>query len=583
MNCVARSLAASQVPAGIDSDLAEFREMVSRFRTGELSAEDFRAFRVPRGIYEQRESGTYMLRVRVPAGALLAGSMRRLAEVAQTFGNGVLHVTTRQDVQIHRVRLEGICPALESLREAGLTAKGGGGNTVRNITACADCGICADETFDVAPFALALTERFMNDPTSFQLPRKYKIAFSGCPRDCAGAGIHDLGFIAQEENGVKGFAVYVGGGMGGKSRVAELLHDFVPAADAFLVGEAIKRVFHKHGERKDKHRARLRFLVERIGFNTFTELYQSELRVLQAAGLDRLQPEPLVQGSRRERVDETGLNHESGDYEAWRRLNVRPQKQAGFFIIDLPLPLGDIAAEKLAALAEMVTRHQGISVTATQSQNFALSWVTAAELAQMYGRLRPLGLAQALPPVLRNLVACAGASTCRLGICLARGLAKAMAERLASSDLDLERVGEIKIQISGCPNSCGRHRIADIGFEGAARSIGGKLVPHYTVLLGGRLAQGKTRFGQSIGTIPAKNLPAFLQDFLAAFLASVETPDFQRFLDNGGLRTAAKFIAQYQAVPAFEQNPGFYSDWGAEQLFSLAGRGPGECSAGPAP
>ncbi len=231
----------------------------------------------------------------------------------------------------------------------------------------------------------------------------------------------------------------------------------------------------------------------------------------------------------------------------------------------------------------MVTRHQGISVTATQSQNFALSWVTAAELAQMYGRLRPLGLAQALPPVLRNLVACAGASTCRLGICLARGLAKAMAERLASSDLDLERVGEIKIQISGCPNSCGRHRIADIGFEGAARSIGGKLVPHYTVLLGGRLAQGKTRFGQSIGTIPAKNLPAFLQDFLAAFLASVETPDFQRFLDNGGLRTAAKFIAQYQAVPAFEQNPGFYSDWGAEQLFSLAGRGPGECSAGPAP
>ncbi|UCD59051.1 MAG: nitrite/sulfite reductase, partial [Candidatus Hydrogenedentota bacterium] len=271
------------VPDRAAAELEKLREMAEQFKGGELSAARFQAFRVPMGVYEQRESGTFMLRVRLPAGGTLPHQMRGLARVAKKYGNGILHVTTRQDIQVHRVPLDGIYPALVALLEVGLSTKGGGGNTVRNITACYDSGVCQKEAFDVAPYAVALTEFLLPDRLSFELPRKYKIAFSGCSMDCAGATVNDLGFIAKRRGDGLWFSVYVGGGMGAHSRVADLLEEFVPASEFYLLAEAVKRVFDRHGNRKNKRKARLRFLIEQIGFEPFRRLYEGELTKLREA------------------------------------------------------------------------------------------------------------------------------------------------------------------------------------------------------------------------------------------------------------------------------------------------------------
>jgi sulfite reductase (ferredoxin) len=276
----------------LEEEVELFGREIERFRRSEVSEAEFRTFRVPRGVYEQRESGTYMLRVRFPAGVVLPEHMRALAHASQEFGNGVLHVTTRQDIQVHRVLLDNIQPALSVLAAAGLSTKGGGGNTVRNITGCSDAGVCPYEQFDVAPYVSAVTERLLPDPLSYQLPRKYKLAFSGCPRDCAGATVNDLGFIAKTREGQRGFAVYVAGGMGASSRVSDLLEEFIPAEEAHLTAEAVKRVFDQHGNRRSRNRARLRFLVQDIGLPRLRELYAAELSKLKQSAPASLRPEP---------------------------------------------------------------------------------------------------------------------------------------------------------------------------------------------------------------------------------------------------------------------------------------------------
>ena len=569
-----------QLPASMVDDLETLQRMVGQIQAGEISALQFRAFRVPFGVYEQREAGTFMLRIRLAAGGLLPHQMRALARVSKTYGNGILHLTTRQDIQVHRVSLDAIHPALMSLYEAGLSAKGGGGNTVRNITACYDAGVCRDEVFDVTPYALALTEQLLADPLSFQLPRKYKIAFSGCGRDCSGATVNDLGFIAKRRDGTLGFAVHAGGGMGAQSRVADLLEEFVPASEAYLVAEAVKRVFDQHGNRKNKHKARLRFLIDRIGFDAFRQLYESQLTELQGASLAHPTIRPLPEPDPPAGKDDLSPTAPAAGFEDWRKKNVTPQKQEGHYTIQLPLVLGDIEADDLNTLAGIVETYGERMLRTEQHQNAFIRWVPESQLAELHAELVQIGLATSQPPILRDMVACAGASTCQLGICLSRDLATAIVDGLSRADLDLQGLGNLKLQISGCPNSCGRHPIAQIGFFGAARRVSGRLAPHYVVVLDGKVEEGHTRLAERRGTIPARNVPAFLKDFLAAFTESAQHPDFEGFLDSGGKEIANTLVSAYRYVPDFAQDKNYYYDWGAERVFSLAGRGPGECSAG---
>jgi len=566
-----------KLPESQKEDLDRFKEQVGGFKSGAVSAAEFRSFRVPQGIYEQRREGAFMLRVRLPAGGLLPHQMRTLARVARSYGNGILHVTTRQDIQVHDVALDDVHPGLVELFAAGLSTKGGGGNTVRNITACYDAGVCVREAFDVSPYAVALTEFLLSDPLSCQLPRKYKIALSGCSEDCAGATVNDLGLVARRRGDELGFAVYVGGGLGARSRVADRLADFVPAEDIHFVAEAVKRVFDKHGNRKNRRRARLRFLIEQIGLDRFRALFETQLSEVRNAGL----PAPRVRSlPKRASSAQQSAEAPSEGFALWREKNVTPQKQSGYCLAHVPLPLGDIPADALARLAEVVEQHGEGMARTTQSQNLVIRWVHESELPALHRKLVGLALGATLPPIVRDMVTCAGASTCKLGICLSRGLAEALARGLSQSGLELDSLGDLRINISGCPNACGRHPLGQIGLFGAARRVAGRLVPHYVVQLGGRTREGATRLAEGKDAVPARNVPALLADILRAFRESDEYPDYDSFLDARGREMAGKLISKHKQVPPFEQDKNYYYDWGAEALFSLAGRGPGECGAG---
>jgi len=559
-----------RLPACLREDLEQLRRMTAQFKAGQIDAGRYKAFRVPMGVYEQRESGRFMLRIRLPAGVLLPHQLRALADAAEKYGNGILHVTTRQDIQLHRVALEGIYPALVELAEFGLSAKGGGGDGVRNITACRNAGVCANEVFDVTPHSILLTELLLADPTSFRLPRKFKIAFSGCGNDCAGAAVNDLGLIAARRDGREGFAVYVAGGMGARSRLADPLEEFVGVSDAPLVAEAVKRVFDKHGDRQNRRRARLRFLVERIGLEAFVDLYRRELRRLREA--PPACPSPCSPARREQPAggpDESPPCESPADFKTWRRMNVSEQKQSGFYLVEIPLFLGDLPAATSRRLADVVERYGERMLRTTQWQNLALRWVPEGQLPALHEKLAGVfGAATGWPAVIREMVSCTGASTCRLGICLSRGLAAAAADALRRSGIDLDGLGELKILISGCPNSCGRHPIADVGFFGGARRVDGRPVPHYVVQLGGKLRQGRARLAQGKRKIPARNVPAFLVEFLRGYRESPEYPDFEAFLEAGGRDRADKLAAGYEAVPPFDEDRSFYFDWGADTPFS---------------
>ncbi len=584
--------AAYRIPESLPEELEELGRRVERLKAGEISDIEFRAFRVPQGVYEHRESGRFMLRCRFPAGVVLPSQMRCLARVSRQYGDGVLHVTTRQDIQVHAVPLEGMYPALVALLEGGIACKGGGGNTVRNVTGCPLAGVCAQELFDVVPYAAAVTEFLLVDPISFQLPRKYKIGFAGCARDCLGVRANDLGFVARRRNGRLGFAVYAGGGMGARSRLGELLEEFIPADQVHLVAEAVKRVFDAHGNRKNKHQARLRFFVEKAGFEAFAALYREKLEELRSSGITPLQvresdaPRPM----RRAAPSESNTPRaepkipsappQAEGFDRWRRLNVSPQKQDGYHIVNVPLLLGDIRAETLETLAGLV-EEKGEGVLRTdQKQNALIRWVPEDALPAVHARLGRLGLAEPMVPLLRDLVVCTGAATCKLGICLSRGLAGAIRRKLTSNGLPLEKIEGVSIHINGCPNACGRHPLGQIGLHGAARRIRGRLVPFYVVQLGGRTGEDQSRLASGNLALPARNVPAFLGDFLTVFCQSAQFPDFHAFLDAEGRTTAEQIAAPYRQVPDFEDDKNFYYDWGADELFSLAGRGPGECGAG---
>ena len=564
-----------RLPASLRDELEQLRQLAGQFKAGDIPAARFQAFRVPQGVYEQRENGTYMLRVRLPAGMMLPEQMRAMAEVARRHGNGQLHLTSRQDIQLHRVELDDIYPALVKLADAGLSTKGGGGNTVRNIAACQQAGVCRHEIFDVTPHVVGLTECLLPDPLSYQLPRKYKIAFSGCGQDCAAATVNDLGFISKIRAGMEGFTVYVGGGMGANSRIGVLLEEFIPASQVYRVTEAVKRVFDQHGNRKNRHRARLRFLVAEIGIDKFAELYRAELEKVPAAGTD-VAPAAMT-------IPPAGAAPQQpiAGFHAWRATHVSAQRQEGYVSVEISLPLGNIDADQLIALARIVDRYGERMLRVTNWQGALLRWVAEDQLPALHAELTALDLGTSQPLLLRRMVTCAGAATCRLGICLSRGLAEAITCHLAQSGLHLaDGSGGVSLHISGCPNACGRHPIAQIGLYGAARRVGGRLVPHYVLQLGGQAGETNARLAEGATAIPARNIPAFLADFLRIFQASCQHEDFAAFLAADGRQVAEKIAQRHLSIPDFAEDKNPYYDWGAHELFSLAGRGPGECGAG---
>lgn len=547
-----------RIPDTVTEDVLSFRENVGKYLKGETKPISFKAYRVPMGIYEQRQEGVFMVRIRIGAGLVLPGQLDRIAELSKKHGNGIIHVTTRQDIQIHEVAIEDTPDVLEGLLEVGLSARGGGGNTVRNVTACSRAGICPNEQFDVAPYAIAAAEYLLQNRTSFNLPRKFKLVFSGCSQDCAFASVADLGFFAVNENGKKGFSVYAGGGMGGSSCVAVKIEDFIEAGEIFKVAEAVKRLFDKHGDRSNKHKARLRFVLARVGYDEFVRLYKEQMKILEAEGLSDIVPDIRDVGSG------PGALADGSENNNGFGCNVMEEKTLGRYSVRLRLKLGDISADNLMKVAGIAEHFGSRPIRTTQQQDLLICGVEQKDLKSIARKLMQIGLDPAADTG-PKVVACAGAATCKLGLCLSRGLASAISEKLKEVEIG-DADSDTTIRISGCPNSCGHHLIASIGFQGRAKRVNGRLMPCYDVMAGGKIFQGRSKLAERIGTVPAKLIPEMLSEAFAAGAMDVE-----------GLERIVKKFDNFSSADFSED---FYSDYDSTEAFSLAGRGPGECGAG---
>ncbi len=561
-----------KIPADLNADIERYSADVAKYLNGTLPAAVFKASRVPRGIYEQRKDGSFMVRVRLAGGLLAAKHGRVLADIARKFGSDMLHVTTRQDIQFHDIKIEDTPEIMRILAKNNLTSKGGGGNTVRNVMACQLSGVCPAEKFNVAPYANAVTDHLISLAGSYNLPRKYKISFSGCGKDCALARMNDLGFIADPKNGKPGFSMYAGGGMGAYSRSADLIKEWIPANDCIKAAEAVRRFFDRHGNRKNKHKARLRFVFDSMTLDAVkTELddISGTLCGTPSADIKSDIFEPEAKSFEMIKDPASELEH-------------IPQRQAGLSAVPINIPLGFISAADLDALSDIAEQYSAErGMVATRRQHLIITGVSTANLKTVKARLSILGSpAIRTPKSIASFTSCAGASTCRLGLCLARNAAMACAEKLDLSVTGKDDISSLAIHISGCPNACGQHPIAQIGFFGAAERRENHLAPAYKVVFGARSDMPKARLAVLAGTVPARSLPDLVSDLITDYSNNRSGTGFDEYYEKKGRQHFEEIVNRHSTLPAYAEKPEFFKDWGQNDDFSLAGRGAGECGAG---
>ncbi len=567
-----------------EAEIRYLEAMIARLEAGEEDPEDFRVFRLKNGIYGIRgRPEHHMIRIKLPVGRITPEGLRVLADVAERYAeNRLAHVTTRQAVQLHHVHRRDVPKVLRAVNAAGLTTREACGHSIRAITCCPFAGVSPEEPFDVTPYAEATYRYFLRHPVGQNLPRKFKIAFEGCATDHARTPIHDIGVVAALEGEKRGFRIYVGGGLGAAPMSAELLEPFTPEEDLLPTMLAIIRLFDRYGNRKVLTQARLKFLVKKWGIAAFREAVREERRLvkLTATGEDLRawappqEPEP----PRLPSPPKKPFSFVPG-FDAWRRTNLFKQKQEGFYTAIVRLPLGDITPEGLRALAAIAETYAA-EVRSAISQNLLLRFVPEEALGGLYEALLEAGLAWPEAHTLLDITRCPGADTCNLAITRSRGLAQALGESLAALPLAQDPGAKaIGVKISGCPNSCGQHHIADIGFYGSSRKVGEREVPHYVLLLGGRTREGEARFGQVVGRLPARRVPEAVERILQRYLEERQNGEsFQAYLDRVGAASFKPLLQDLQEVPPYEEAPEFYQDLGAEgEAFSVQ-LGRGECA-----
>jgi sulfite reductase (ferredoxin) len=533
----------------IRADVERVSNEVRRYKSGESDEEAWRRFRLQNGIYGIRfQKNIQMIRVKIPFGELTSDQLRVLGGIAEIFSTGIGHVTTRQDIQFHWIALEAVPEALRRLGEVGLTSREAAGNVVRNATACPLAGVCEKEWFDVTSYAKTVSSYLLRNPLSQNLPRKFKIAFSGCGDDCAITGINDVGAVAvvKEVNGqeVKGFRVHVGGGLGIPPRSAYLIEEFTSAKDLLLTIEAVLRLFDRLGNRENTFKARMKFIIEQLGIDEFRRLVQKERWVLRAtkSGNPETDVDEVEKGEefRRDAVSEQ-INHSTSadevddGFDRWFRTNVVQQKQRGIYAVTVMLIGGDITARQFLTLADITEKYGDRRARTTIQQNIVLRWIKNADLRSLYQDLKKADLALPGADSICDVVGCPGADTCNLGVTRSHRLAMKLSEHLAASgDLMLdENFKGVTIKVSGCPNACGQHHIATVGLFGSAQRVNGKMVPHYHLLMGGKVCDGSVRFGDIMMMIPAKKVPEAVLKIIGLYRAqSLEGESFQAWVDR---------------------------------------------------
>ncbi|MEK6549404.1 MAG: sulfurtransferase TusA family protein [Nitrospirota bacterium] len=582
------------IPPEILGEIESFEEEVAKLLKGDVSLDMFRPFRLQHGIYGQRQPGVQMVRIKIPFGGLTSNQLRVIAEMADRYTTGVGHVTTRQDIQLHYARVEDCGTIMRRLAEVGVTTREACGNTVRNVTACHLAGVCQGEVFDVTPYAQAVSAHLLRNPLNQSLPRKFKIAFSGCRHDCAMTPIHDLGFLAAKNpDGTIGFRVTAGGGLGSAPRIAFLLHEFMPMEDLLPTCDALIKVFDNLGNRKNRNKARMKFVIEKLGFEEFKRRFEAEYAVLRKgyngqltlpaiadAAPQLIQPiRPNGGNGAKGNGGPGGNGHVETPFGMWRRTNVVLQRQPGFATAFIRLPMGDLTSAQMAEVADLIDEFANGNIRTTIQQNLCIRWVPNDTVQALYERLVAANLSDPGAELVEDIIACPGTDTCGLGITSSKGLARALAEVFPAGKVPEDLRNE-SVKISGCHNSCAQHHISTIGLHGVGKRMGERFAPHYELHLGGRI-DGVPRIGQMTIKLPAKNVPAAVSHLLDFWRQHRrEGERLLDFIERTGKARLKEELIPFTIVPPFEQDPSYYFDWEGEDEFILEDLGPGECAGG---
>jgi sulfite reductase beta subunit-like hemoprotein len=569
----------------IEAEIVRFEERIRELQSGAITPEQFRPFRLKHGTYGQRQPGFQMLRVKIAAGVLTPAQLRALAIIADEYSTGRGHLTTRENVQFHFVKLENVGAAIRLLADAGLTTREACGNTVRNVTACPVAGICPGEAFDVTPYALGVSRYLLRHPDFHDLPRKFKIAFSGCENDgdCAVAGIHDVGLIAQVRgsNGTahRGFKVLVGGGLGSLPTEAAVLTDFLPEEELLPTIEAILRVFTETGNRKNKLMARLKFVLRAKGIEEFRRLVAEKRKVSHAPAETFTVPSPikpsLVTIAPSPMSSVTANTQTDPEYARWAEHNLMFQRQAGYGGVWIKLSAGTFHSNQMRGLADVLEKNKLTGVRIAVNQDLVIPWVPFDRVRAIYDELRALELAAAGARTISDVTGCPGATTCNLGITRSLTLAEVLSHEL--NDYTDPEIQKLRIKISGCPNSCGHHHIADIGFYGNVRKVGEQQAPYYQLLLGGKVNAAGVRFARQIMSVPARPIPAIIRELLSFYQQDRQAAEtFTAWVTRTADKSIKERLLSVTEVTATSGD--IFMDWGDTETYSLK-LGRGECVA----
>ena len=554
------------LPTAVREEIDIFETELRRVQVGLVDEKIFTEFRLRHGVYGQRQDRVQMQRIKIPMGRLSADQLVALADIAEEYAVGVLHVTTRQDFQCHFIDINDTPNLMRRLAAVGITTREACGNVIRNVTCCPCAGVCTDEAFDVAPHAHAMAYFMLRHSDAQNFGRKFKISYSGCSEHGCGLGrMHDIGAVAKVRDGVEGFEVYVGGGLGSLPHQAKLYSEFVPADQMLPLAQAISRVFARLGEKKNRAKARMKFLIAKQGIDEFKRLVEEERGRLPAdprweselqLALEQLRDEPLKPPSRLE-----AASSQSPQFAEWLELNVHPQRQDGYSMVDIYLPLGDITSLQARQLADVSRKYVKDTLRTTVDQNLLLQWVSNSDLAALFADLAEIGLVETGAGRLKDVVACPGTDSCKLGITASRGLAAHLRKEFGNGMSAIAHRSDLKIKISGCFNSCGQHHIADIGFFGSVQRKKNDTAPVFQVTLGGSTRNNAESYGLAVGKIPSQNVDKAIVRVTEFY--NREKRDDETLSDvvaRLGKTRVKQELAEFMELPTFQESPDFYRD-----------------------
>ncbi|WP_299535189.1 HEPN domain-containing protein [Ulvibacterium sp.] len=560
----------------VEKDIIELEKKIREFKEGNMDEEKFRSLRLARGVYGQRQQGVQMVRIKLPYGKVTSNQLHRISDVSDEYSRGRLHITTRQDIQIHYVDLERTPELWAELEKDDVTLREACGNTVRNVTASETAGIDVDEPFDVSPYAHSLFEYFLRNPIGQEMGRKFKVSFSASDADTGLSYMHDLGFIAKVQEGVRGFKVLIGGGLGSQPRHGDVLFEFLPSDRIIPLMDGVIRVFDRYGERRSRAKARMKFLLKDVGLDGFKELLQAEQKAVphKSYPIDA-QSYPKIVVSEKSAPEVIIQDKEA--FEKWKSTNLVPQKQEGFVAIGIKVLLGDFYTDKARLLADLVENYAAGEIRLSLRQNILIPFVKEESVPFFYTELEKLGFTEIGYNKAADITACPGTDTCNLGIASSTGIAEELERIIKKEYPNYIQNPDVVIKISGCMNACGQHNMANIGFQGMSIRTKDKLVaPALQVLLGGgNDGNGNGRFADKVIKIPSKRGPEALRLILDDFDANGKGAPFADYYAEKGQIYFYDFLKPLTEIDNL--TPEDFIDWGATERYKKA-IGVGECA-----